>query len=827
MNIPRGSGRDRRLGAFLLASLCLVALGVLAVALIGSGGTLAGETAESDVQPAEAVTDRDRGGQIGGGSLGGAERNPIGTGIGTESNPFQNRSDELQFTVNAEQPRYWRVDGYDTYENGSWVRTGGYENYADPIDPSGSVTNEETVSVSVERDTAVLPTPWQPASVSDIDGSTLAISAETGIHTTSSLSAGNQYTVRAYQYDPDPRALVLSRANYPESIEDQYTALPEETSDRVRTLGDEITADAVTPVQAVCAVEDWIATNKAYDLDATHESGSDPVEQYLFEMDGGTAEYSASSMVVLLRSQGIPARYVTGYTPGEQVDNTAEYGVRAVNAHAWAEVYVTGHGWIPFDPTPVEDRLAIEQQAASAGGDMTAGSLPADCTVDVDVDSVPSFEFSETPEEETDDSEETTSDTDSEPVGDDSLEVPESANLTIETDPEPLVVGGQATATVLFDGEPLSGGELYVGEEVVGTTNEDGELNFTVPSSLDSGPAAMIVRTEELEAGQIVDLVEFELAADSQRLIGLPGDTVTVRATVGEDPVSGVEITQDGTVVGTTDAAGETTIDVSMAPTTTLEAEYLGASATTQIENRLVGLVLRALGVAGILVVVGAVLNREYNLIAVARARIAMTWRWFLELTSRIISGLRELPATVQSARKRGLRATARGVVRWPLRLVSRIIDRLPDSVLAYGIALVIQLYRSLRGLGGRTASQAGSPEDEGTKAGGTDEAGVSTSTTTDETARSVYSVWTRFVHLVIRRISPTQTPGEIARVAIEKGFPRQPVIRLTNAFRRVAYGPTRSENLVDEATSAFSSIEGDSTAENDGHETNTEEQPR
>ncbi len=825
MNIPRGSGRDRRLGAFLLASLCLVALGVLAVALIGSGGTLAGETAESNIEPAEAVTDRDRGGQIGGGSLGGAERNPIGTGIGTESNPFQNRSDELQFTVNAEQPHYWRVDGYDTYENGSWVRTGGYKNYADPIDPLGSVTSEETVSVSVERDTAVLPTPWQPASVSDIDGSTLAISAETGIHTASSLSAGNQYTVRAYQYDPDPRALVLSRANYPESIEDQYTALPEETSDRVRTLGDEITADAVTPVQAVCAVEDWIATNKAYDLDATHESGADPVEQYLFEMDGGTAEYSASSMVVLLRSQGIPARYVTGYTPGEQVDNTGEYGVRAVNAHAWAEVYVTGHGWIPFDPTPVDDRLAIEQQAASADGDMTAGSLPADCRVDVDVDSISEFEFSE-PQEETDDSEDTTSDTDSEAVEDDSLEVPESANLTIETDPEPLVVGGQATARVLFDGEPLSGGELYVGEEAVGTTNEDGELNFTVPSTLDSGQAAMIVRTEELEAGQIVELVEFELVADSQRLIGIPGDTMTVRATVGGEPISDLEITQDGTVVGTTNAAGETTIDISMAPTTTLQAAYLGATATTQIENRLLGLVLRTLGVLGILVVVGGVLNREYNLTAAARRRIAMTWTWLLELTSRVISGIRELPATVQSARKRGLRATARGAVRWPLRLFSRIIDRLPDSVLAYGIALVIQLYRSLRGLGSRTASQAGSTDEE-TIVNGSAEASTSASTTTDETARSVYSVWARFVHLVIRRISPTQTPGEIARVAIQKGFPRQPVIRLRNAFRRAAYGPTRSENLVDEATSAFSSIEGASTSEGDTLETNTEGQPK
>ncbi len=57
-------------------------------------------------------------------------------------------------------------------------------------------------------------------------------------------------------------------------------------------------------------------------------------------------------MVVLLRSTGVPARYVTGFLPGEYNDIGEDFIVRASDAHSWVEVYFPGYGWIPFDPTP-------------------------------------------------------------------------------------------------------------------------------------------------------------------------------------------------------------------------------------------------------------------------------------------------------------------------------------------------------------------------------------------------------------------------------------------------------------------------------------------
>ncbi|MFB6151211.1 MAG: DUF4129 domain-containing transglutaminase family protein, partial [Haloarculaceae archaeon] len=82
---------------------------------------------------------------------------------------------------------------------------------------------------------------------------------------------------------------------------------------------------------------------------------------FLFEMDAGYCTYYATTMVTMLRTQDIPARFVVGYTPGERVDRD-EWVVRGYNAHAWVEVYFPDVGWVRFDPTPAQPRRAAEQE---------------------------------------------------------------------------------------------------------------------------------------------------------------------------------------------------------------------------------------------------------------------------------------------------------------------------------------------------------------------------------------------------------------------------------------------------------------------------------
>jgi hypothetical protein len=65
----------------------------------------------------------------------------------------------------------------------------------------------------------------------------------------------------------------------------------------------------------------------------------------------GYCEYFATAMVMMLRSQQIPARYVLGYLPGRPQEEGGWLVDRSA-AHAWVEVYFPNYGWIRFDPTP-------------------------------------------------------------------------------------------------------------------------------------------------------------------------------------------------------------------------------------------------------------------------------------------------------------------------------------------------------------------------------------------------------------------------------------------------------------------------------------------
>jgi len=85
-----------------------------------------------------------------------------------------------------------------------------------------------------------------------------------------------------------------------------------------------------------------------------------PSDQFLFDKQRGFCEHYASSFVLLMRAAGIPARVVTGYQGIEKNDVGNYYIVRQSNAHAWAEVWLEGNGWLRVDPTAMIPADRIE-----------------------------------------------------------------------------------------------------------------------------------------------------------------------------------------------------------------------------------------------------------------------------------------------------------------------------------------------------------------------------------------------------------------------------------------------------------------------------------
>ena len=104
----------------------------------------------------------------------------------------------------------------------------------------------------------------------------------------------------------------------------------------------------------------------SYTLEPPPLHGFNAIDDFLFETRQGFCEHYASSFVFLMRAAGIPARVVTGYQGAEYNDLGNYYIVRQSDAHAWAEVWLQGRGWVRVDPTATIAPARVQNGLAAA-----------------------------------------------------------------------------------------------------------------------------------------------------------------------------------------------------------------------------------------------------------------------------------------------------------------------------------------------------------------------------------------------------------------------------------------------------------------------------
>jgi transglutaminase superfamily protein len=123
---------------------------------------------------------------------------------------------------------------------------------------------------------------------------------------------------------------------------------------------------------AVKSVEIWLQESFTYaERVPTHPI---PLMGFINDDKRGYCQQFSGAMALMLRMAGIPARVAAGFSPGSYNKDTREYRVRDLDAHSWVEVWFTGIGWVPFDPTPARapaqsqsSALATSAAAADAG----------------------------------------------------------------------------------------------------------------------------------------------------------------------------------------------------------------------------------------------------------------------------------------------------------------------------------------------------------------------------------------------------------------------------------------------------------------------------
>ena len=165
----------------------------------------------------------------------------------------------------------------------------------------------------------------------------------------SPINRGRSMFLRGAKFSLNDIALLSVNAG---EIYAKYLQLPSSLPKRVKALAAEISIQANNNYDKVRSIEQYLSKNYPYTLNTKiTPKGRDFVDYFLFDQKHGYCTYYASSMVALVRCIGIPARYVEGYVLPSSPESGTTYRVTNQQAHAWAEVYFEGFGWIPFEPT--------------------------------------------------------------------------------------------------------------------------------------------------------------------------------------------------------------------------------------------------------------------------------------------------------------------------------------------------------------------------------------------------------------------------------------------------------------------------------------------
>ena len=300
---------------------------------------------------------------------------------------------EVVLRVRADRPTYWVAETYDTWSGRSWTQIGPRLPADEAIGETGVSTGRSAVLTGgppflvapsamppAEQGANATTAPSEAArgdvqpdyqtfylatSASNLvlhaDQATavwiptrrLYVGADGTIRTAQALGAGSVYSVASTVATPSDAE--LERANGTAGL--TASALREDLQlphpyPRVASLARRVTAHDPTVLSKIHALERWIGEHTRYTLHIPPLApGQDTVVEFLFGTRRGFCEQISTSLTVMLRTLGIPAREAVGYVPGPLDPITGLYDEQAKDAHAWVQVWFPGYGWQSFDPT--------------------------------------------------------------------------------------------------------------------------------------------------------------------------------------------------------------------------------------------------------------------------------------------------------------------------------------------------------------------------------------------------------------------------------------------------------------------------------------------
>ncbi|MEO0373047.1 MAG: DUF3488 and DUF4129 domain-containing transglutaminase family protein [Cyanobacteria bacterium P01_A01_bin.17] len=269
--------------------------------------------------------------------------------------------------VRSQAEGFWRVLSFDQYTGQGWTISRNdqiqtlkrpawsYRFFTPP--PSAQGQSKEIVQTySILADFPnLIPALNQPKEIY-FPTREIAIDPEGSLRSPVQLEEGLTYTVISEVPYRDRTRLSQATTDYPAKFQ-PYLQIPAEIAQPVRQRAEELLSKA--DQMPTSAYEKSLFLAQALKQNYTLQPNLPPltddqdlVDAFLFQYEGGYPDHFSTTLTVMLRSLGIPARLTTGFGSGQFNALTGMYVVKNTDAYAITEVYFPKYGWFAFDPIP-------------------------------------------------------------------------------------------------------------------------------------------------------------------------------------------------------------------------------------------------------------------------------------------------------------------------------------------------------------------------------------------------------------------------------------------------------------------------------------------
>jgi len=273
--------------------------------------------------------------------------------------------------VRSQARGFWRVLAFDHYLGQGWeisrneqtevldrpswsFRYWLPQRYA--LGPSKKVAQTYTITADLPN---LIPALYQAESLF-FPTEQVALDWEGGLRSPVELTEGLTYTVISEVPYRNRTALGQTSSIYPQAIQEYYLQVPKGIQDRLQQYTETVLGQSEKPITVPYEQALYLAQylKQHYTLQPELpflNQDEDLVEAFLLKFEGGYPDHFSTTLTLLLRSIGIPARLVVGFAPGEFNPFTGYYLVRNTDAYAMTEVFFPNYGWFAFDPIPGHD----------------------------------------------------------------------------------------------------------------------------------------------------------------------------------------------------------------------------------------------------------------------------------------------------------------------------------------------------------------------------------------------------------------------------------------------------------------------------------------